>query len=47
MKRLKKNKGQVVVEYMLLIAVGVLGIVVATKLFNDKVLGAISETITH
>lgn len=45
----KKNnqKGQVVVEYMLLVAVGAIAIVVATQLFNKMVLKSISDTISQ
>jgi len=46
MKKINKNKkGQVVIEYMLLVALGVIGIIIATKLFNDSVLNAVSQGI--
>lgn len=48
-KRFKKNnqKGQVVIEYMLLVAVGAIAIVVATQLFNKMVLKSISDGISE
>ena len=45
-RKLKSQRGQVILEYMLLIAIGVIGIVIAMKAFNDNVIGAISEGIT-
>jgi Flp pilus assembly pilin Flp len=47
MKVFKKGrKGQVVIEYMLIVALGVIGIIIGTKVFNDMVLNAVSEGIT-
>jgi len=41
-----KQKGQAVIEYMLLVAIGVVGILGATQLFNKLVLKAVSEGVS-
>jgi uncharacterized protein (UPF0333 family) len=46
-KKIRSRKGQVVIEYMLLVAVGVIAIIGATQLFNKLVLKAISDGISE
>ena len=43
---LRKRDGQVVIEYMLLVAMGVIVIILATKAFNEKVMNSISQGIS-